>query len=170
MIAAQYNRPMLQAGQCIAADYDPAWIESLLQEAADEAGVSLPYRRELACGIMMYLEQRCPLKVMPLDYLFARMRRALRDMGLPLIAAHLHRQMPPVDIELDALADEAPLPLFFYTKLKQRMEELRGMGLTVYRFSGAHRCSLRLGRRRRACPTQRRALHELQAFLASHAA
>lgn len=170
MIAAPYSRPLLQAGQCVAADYDRQWIEALLEEAAQEAGVTLPFCREVAEGMLIYLEEYCPLKALPLEYLFARMRSALREVGLPAIADHLHQQMPPVDIELDALAGEAPLPLFFYTKLRARMEELRSLGLTAYRFSGAHRCSLVLGRRRRACPTQRRALHELQSFLASQAA
>lgn len=170
MIATQYSRPMLQAGHCIVSDYDLQWIESLLREAAQEAGVSLPYGREVAAGMLMYLEQRCPLKAMPLEYLFARMRHLLREIGLPLIAEHLHEQMPPVDIELDELAGEAPLPLFFYAKLRERMEALRELGLTAYRFSGAHRCSLVLGKRRRACPAQRTALHELQSFLAQQAA
>lgn len=170
MIAASYTRPMLQTGQCIVADYDLQWLESVLQDAAREAGVTLPFRREVAAGMLMYLEERCPLKAMPLEYLFARMRHLLREIGLPLIAEHLHEQMPPVDIELDELACEAPLPLFFYAELKQRMDDLRSRGLTTYRFSGAHRCSLLLGGRSRACPTQRRALHELQSFLARQAA
>ena len=170
MIAAEYSRPMLQAGQCVVTDYDLQWIEALLLEAAQEAGVRLPFSREVAEGVLLYLEQHCPLKTLPLDFLFGRMRSVLREVGLPLIADHLHSQMPPVDIDLDALAGEDPLPLFFYTKLRERMESLRRLGLTAYRFSGAHRCSLVLGRRSRACPAQRRALHELQSFLATQAA
>ena len=170
MIATEYSRPMLQNGQCVVEDYDLQGIESLLLESAQEAGVRLPYSREVAAGVLMYLEERCRLKAMPVEYLFARMRGLLREIGLPLIADHLHDQMPPVDIELDTLAGEAPLPLFFYTRLKERMEELRRMGLTAYRFSGAHRCSLVLGRRRRACPAQRSALSELKSFLACQAA
>lgn len=170
MIATEYKRPLLQHGSCLASDYDAQWIEALLAEAAQEAGVRLPFCHEVAEGILMYLEKRCPLKALPLDYLFGRMRQVLREVGLPLIADHLHRQMPPVDIELDTLADETPLPLFFYTKLRDHMDELRRMGLTAYRFSGAHKCSLLLGRRRRACPAQRKALHELESFLATQAA
>lgn len=170
MIATEYSRPMLQTGYCVVADYDLQWIESLLLESAQEAGVQLPFSREIAAGVFRYLEERCELKVLPIEYLFARMRALLCEIGLPLIADHLHAQMPPVDIDLDALADEAPLPLFFYARLRERMEELRRMGLTAYRFSGAHRCSLVLGRRRRSCPAQRNALHELHSFLARQAA
>ncbi|MCH5284778.1 MAG: hypothetical protein J1E42_04175 [Akkermansiaceae bacterium] len=170
MIASEYSRPFLQSGQCIVADYDLQWIEDVLQEAAHEAGVSLPFRRELAEGVLLYLEEKCQLKALPLEYLFGRLRSVLRALGLPLIAEHLHEQMPPVDIELDALAGESPLPLFFYAKLRERMEALRRMGLTAYRFSGAHRCSLLLGSRRRACPAQRKMLQELESFLAAQAA
>ena len=64
---------------------------------------------------------------------------------------------------------EAPLPLFFYTELRRRMDSLRSKGLTSYHFSGKERCSFALGDRRRACPTQRQALAELNAFLQSSA-
>lgn len=170
MIAALYSRPALQTGQCVVADYDQQWIEDVLREAAREAGVTLPFVHEVAEGVLAYLEKKCPLKALPLEYLFARMSHLLCEIGLPLIAEHLHPQLPPVDIELDAMAGEDPLPLFFYTKLKQRMDDLRRLGMTTYRFSGAHRCSLMLGSRRRSCPTQKRALVELQSFLATQAA
>lgn len=161
---------MLQRGQCVVDDYGLPWLEGLLLESAAEAGVQLPYSREIASGVLTYLEMHYPLKAIPMVCLIARMRGLLREIGLPLIAEHLRPQMPPVDIELDALAGEAPLPLFFYARLRGHMEKLRRMGLTVYRFSGVHRCSLLLGRRRRACPAQRKALSELKSFLASHAA
>lgn len=170
MIAAEYSRPLLQTGQCVVADYDLQWLEDVLHEAAQEAGVYLPYAREVAEGVLTYLEEFCPLKALPLEYLFARMRHLLCEMGLPRIAESLHPQLPPVDIELDTMAGEEPLPLFFYTKLKQRMDDLRRLGMTTYRFSGAKRCSLMLGRRRRSCPTQQRELHELQSFIATQAA
>ena len=89
----------------------------------------------------------------------------LEEVGLPLIASHLRNQTPPVEISLDSLAGEAPLPLFFYTELNTRLQDLQRLGLTSYHFSGKKRCSLLLGSRRRACPTQRRALAELDAFL-----
>lgn len=167
MIAFKFNRPVLQTGYCIISDYDRQWLEAVLQEAADAAGTTLPCKEEIAQGILQYLEESCPLHAVPLDYLFDRMRRLLEDIGLPLIAANLHKQTPPVDIELDTLAGESPLPLFFYTELRRKMEELRRLGLTTYHFTGRKRCSLMLGARRRVCPTQRRALEELDAFLST---
>lgn len=164
MIAIK-QKPLLQTGSCVIADYDEKWLEQVLQNAADEAGVKLPFRAEIARAAMLYLEEECPLRSVPLKYLFDKIRRMLFEVGLPLIALHLHNQTPPVDIDLDALACEQDLPLFFYTELGQKLEKLRRMGLNSYHFSGKERCSLMLGARRRACPTQRRALEELDAFL-----
>lgn len=168
MIARKTNRPLLQTGRCIISDYDLDWLESVLQEAADAACTRLPFRREIAMGALLYLENECPLQAVPLQHLFARLRMALTQMGLPLIAANLRVQTPPVDIELDTLAGEAPLPLFFYTELRRRMDSLKSVGLTTYHFSGKKRCSLTLGARRRACPTQARELSELNAFLQNY--
>ena len=167
MIAFKNNRPVLQTGHCVISDYDREWLSNLLQEAAEAAGTTLPLKDEIAAGILLYLETECPLRAVPLDYLFDRMRRLLEQIGLPLIAANLRKQTPPVDIDLDALAEETPLPLFFYTELKRRMDNLRSIGLDTYHFSGKKECSLALGDRQRVCPTQRRALEELDAFLQS---
>ena len=165
MISFKNNRPLLQNGYCVFSDYDLAWLVNVLQEAADNAGTKLPFKEEIAAGVLQYLETNCPLHAVPLDYLFDRMRNLLNQIGLPLIATHLRKQTPPVDIELDTLADETPLPLFFYTELRRRMDALRSKGLNSYHFSGAERCSFALGDRRRACPTPQRALDELNAFL-----
>lgn len=165
-----YSKPLLQAGAYIVADYDLPWLEAVLREAAAEAGAPLPCAREVAEGILLYLQEVCPLHTLPLEYLFGRIRRLLKEIGLPRIARHVHSQLPPVDIELDTLAGENPLPLFFYAKLREQMDSLRRLGMTTYRFSGAQRCSLVLGRRSRSCPTQRRALQELRSFLATQAA
>ncbi len=165
MIAFKNNRPLLQTGHCVISDYDREWLSGILQEAAEAAGTKLPLRDEIATGILMYLEENCPLHAVPLDYLFDRMRRLLEQIGLPLIAANLRKQTPPVDIELDALAEETPLPLFFYTELRRRMDNLRQIGLNTYHFSGKKECSLALGDRRRVCPAQKLALKELDAFL-----
>lgn len=165
MISFKNNRPLLQNGYCVFSDYDLAWLVNVLQEAADAAGTRLPFKEEIAAGVLQYLELNCPLHAVPLDYLFDRMRNLLNQIGLPLIATHLRKQTPPVDIELDTLAEETPLPLFFYTELRRRLDSLRSKGITGYNFSGVEKCSFALGARQRSCPTQRQALDELQAFL-----
>lgn len=168
MIAFKNRRPLLQTGHCVISDYDATWLEDVLQQAADAAGTTLPFRSEIARAILLYLEEKCPLHAVPLDYLFGRMARMLRQAGLPLIADHLRLQTPPVVINLRELAEQSPLPLFFYNELEQHLEHLRRLGLTTYEFAGVESCSKLLGDRQRSCPTQRRMLDELNAFLASH--
>lgn len=165
MISFKNKRPVLQTGHCVISDYDASWLESVLQQAADSAGVSLPFRGEIARAILLYLEEKCPLHAVPLDYLFQRIARMLRQAGLPLIADHLRLQTPPVIIDLQEIAQKSPLPLFFYNELEQQLSQLRRLGLNTYEFAGAEPCSKLLGDRRRACPTQRRALDELNAFI-----
>jgi hypothetical protein len=140
----------------------------VLQQAADSAGVKLPFRGEIAKAILIYLEEKCPLHAVPLDYLFQRIARMLRQAGLPLIADHLRLQTPPVIVNLQEIAEKSPLPLFFYSALKQHLAQLRRLGLTTYEFAGIETCSKMLGDRQRACPTQRRMLDELNAFLEQH--
>lgn len=165
MIAFKNSLPLLQTGYCVISDYGVEWIERVLQDAADAAGVRLPFRDEIARAVLLYLERECPLHAVPLEYLFERIRRMLYEVGLPLIAQNLKMQTPAVDIELDELACQQDLPLFFYTELGKRLAELRKLGLNSYNFSGKKQCSLLLGARRRVCPTQQRALEELDAFL-----
>lgn len=165
MISFAAKRPMLQTGHCVIADYDRQWLEHVLQDAAERAGTFMPMRREIAEAIMLYLESRCPLSSLPLEFLFARIKSMLEEVGLPLIAQHLRKQTPPVDISLEEIAAQSPLPLFFYTELRRRVEKLRQMGLNSYHFSGEENCSIALGSRRRECPTTRRELRELRGFL-----
>lgn len=165
MIAFKNNRPLLQTGHCVISDYDAAWLEDVLQQAADAAEVSLPFRGEIAKAILLYLEEKCPLHAVPLEYLFQRIASMLRQAGLPRIADHLRMQTPPVVVDLQALAEQSPLPLFFFNELEQHLDHLRRLGLTTYEFAGAETCSKLLGDRRRACPTQRRVLDELEAYL-----
>ncbi len=167
MIRHAARRPYLQRGEIVTTDYDCEWLVQVLREAAEETGEHIPCEWEIAQGILLYLEHYCPLHTLPLEYFFARLRNALRELGLPRIADALEQQLPPVSIALDDIAWQNPLPLFFYANLSQKINDLQRMGLTSYRFSGAFRCSLMLGKRRRACPTQKYALQELKNFIDS---
>ncbi len=170
MIAHRNNRPLLQTGHCVIGDYDLNWLESLLDDAAAQGQVTLPFKREIAMGIMTYLESSCPLRTLPLDYLFTRIREMLSSLGLERIAQHLRKLTPPVDVDLDMIAQQQPLPLFFYTELRKRVEQLRELGLTSYHFTGVEDCSLRLSARQRSCPATRREQDEIVAFLQREAA
>ncbi len=170
MVSLKKNRPLLQTGHCVISDYEIGWMESVLSDAALRAGVSLPFKHEIAQAIMMYLEMGCTLQSMPLNFLFSRIQETLQEVGLPLIARHLRKQTPPVMISLDEIAKEDPMPLFFYAKLHERIAKLRHLGLTSYQFSGLRECALTLGARRRDCPSSQRMQREISAFLESSAA
>jgi len=165
MISLSPNRPALQTGHCVITDYNQSWIESLLLEAALRAGTGIPLVEEIAQAIILYLDKYCVQQTLPLDYLFDRIRVLLFNIGLNAVAAEIRKETPPVDISLMDIAAESSLPLFFYTKLRKRVSELRHLGLTSYHFSGLEHCSLLLGDRRRDCPTARRIRLELEAFL-----
>ena len=68
MIAFKNKRPVLQTGHCVISDYDQGWLEDVLQQAADEAGTTLPCRREIAQAVLLYLEEACPLHAVPDPY------------------------------------------------------------------------------------------------------
>ncbi len=165
MIALKHNRPLLQSRACVFSDYDVEWIESVLLDAQNRAGVYLACLRELASGIIMYIEQSCELRVLPLDYLFTRMREVLAEMGLPLIAQNIQNQTPPIELSLRAVAEKSPLPLFFYSELQRQLGDLKRKGLHHYRFVDINHCALTLSARSRQCPTTRRMREELEAFL-----
>lgn len=165
MIAHDLRLPVLQSGHCVVTSYDVDWLVTVLEDAAKKAEVSLPFKREIAAGVLVYLAELYPLPSIPLEFLFDRLRQALKDMGLPLIADHLVTQTPPVDINLGKLARQTPLPLFFYTELKEMVERMRCRGITRYHFQGNEECSMLLGDKRRHCPAQQRELRELNACL-----
>lgn len=165
MISLNPSRPALQTGHCVITDYNQAWIESLLVEAASRAGTRIPLVGEIAHAIILYLEKHCSQQALPLDYLFDRIRGLLHNIGFDSVVAEIRKETPPVNISLMDIAEEESLPLFFYSKLRKRVSELRHLGLTSYHFSGLERCSLMLGDRRRDCPTARRIRQELEGFL-----
>lgn len=156
---------MLQTGYCVIADYDETWLEQVLEEAAQRAGTRVPFKKEMAQAIMLYLKTSVTRPSIPMEQLYQQIERMLRDMGLETIAQHLRHDTPPVDITLDAIAQQAPIPIFFYTELKRKIDKLKQLGLTRYRFLNKQQCSIILVDRRRACPASKEALAELEAFI-----
>ncbi len=115
---------------------------------------------------MSYLDQACPLRSLPLEYLVERVRETLVKLGLPLVAENLQRSTPPVDVCLREIAEEeSSLPLFFYTQLRQKLKQLHQLGVNNYRFHGMQECSRLLSARKRECPTSQRQRKEIESFL-----
>lgn len=165
MITLQQQQPMLQTGYCVIADYNEAWLEQVLEEAAQRAGVRVPFKRDMAQAIMLYLKTSVTRPSIPLEQLYQQIERMLTEMGLPLIAQNLRHDTPPVNISLDSIAQQSPIPIFFYTELKRKIDKLRQIGLTRYRFLNKKECSILLVDRQRACPASKEALIELEAFI-----
>lgn len=165
MFSLNPRLPALQNRACVFSNYNAAWIADLLQEAADRAGVPLPFKKEIAQSVMLFLEEYYPLSSMPLDYLFERMRAMLREVGLHVLADHLERQTPPVEISLADMTAADALPLFFYTGLKRTIDDLREKGLTNCIFSGKKECALTLSRKKRWGKESQRMMRELDGFI-----
>lgn len=161
----QENIPAIQNRSCIFADYDEEWIASLLQKAADRAGVSLPFKSEIARSVMLYLEKHYPLGSIPLDFLMDRLRSSLQRIGLPRIAIELRKETPPVKIPLDALAHSCPLPLFFYSTLRRKIESLHRAGMLNCTFSGKEECVYTLSNGKHRGKTAQKISEELDSFL-----
>lgn len=161
----QENIPAIQNRACVFTDYDEKWIASLLQNAADRAGVSLPFKAEIAHSVMLYLEKHYPLGTIPLDFLMERLRSSLQRIGLPRIAAALRKETPPVKIPLDALAHTCPLPLFFYTNLRRKIESLHQSGMLNCSFSGKEECICVLSNGKHGGKAAQRISEELDSFL-----
>ncbi len=157
--------PALQNRACLFTDYDAGWIAELLQRAADRAGVRLPLKEEMARAVILYLETRCPLRVLPLDFLIGRIRRMLRQVGLPRVADAVEKETPPVEIALPELARDCPLPLFFYSALRRRLETLHQAGLMNCTFSGKRECVLALRNGKRWSSASQAMMADLENFL-----
>lgn len=161
----QETLPVIQNRACIFTDYDESWIASLLQKAADKAGVPLPFKEEIARSVMLYLEKYYPLGTIPLDFLLTRMRSSLHRIGLHRVAAALSKETPPVKISLDTLAHNCPLPLFFYSNLRRKIENLRRAGMLNCTFSGKEECVYALSNGKHRGKTAQKISEELDSFL-----
>ncbi len=95
------NRPALQIGRYQVIEYDTAWLDDALRRAAMAAEhEDFPFVAEIRSGIVQYLETKCPLKLLHLDDLFARMRKMLVQIGCERIAEKLEPLAPPVTVSL----------------------------------------------------------------------
>ena len=96
MISIIGNRPALQIGRYQVIDYDTEWLDDALRRAARAADhEDFPFVADIRSGIVKYLETKCPLKLLPLEDLFERMRKMLVKIGCERIAEKLEPLAPP---------------------------------------------------------------------------
>ena len=139
MISLIGNRPALQIGRYQVIDYDTAWLDLALRRAAIAAEVEdFPFVEDIRSGVVQYLETKCPLKLLPLEELFARMRKMLVKIGCDHIAAKLAPLAPPVTVSLVRTAMQAGngFELAFFETLRMELTDLRAAGAEEIRFSG----------------------------------
>jgi hypothetical protein len=133
------NRPALQIGRYQVIDYDTEWLDSALHRAALAANhEDFPFVADIRSGIVQYLETKCPLKLLPLDELYDRMRRMLIRIGCEKIAEKLEPLAPPVTVSLVRAAMEAGngFELAFFEMLRSELANLRAAGAEEIRFTG----------------------------------
>ena len=90
MICIVGNLPVLKVGHHHVVGYDTEWIDEALSRAAIASNRhDFPFIDDIRDGVMHYLEHRCPLRVLPLEDLYERMRVMLRKIGCDAIANNL---------------------------------------------------------------------------------
>jgi|TARA_B110000037_G_C17128260_1_gene509543 hypothetical protein len=164
------NRPALQIGTHQVLDYDTTWLEDALRRAAKAAdNEDFPLVTEVCNGVELYLENKCPLRLLLLEDLFERMRKMLTQMGCERIAEKLEPLAPPVTVSLISAAKKAGngFELAFFETLRAELLALREAGAEQIHFTDLRESTLILrGQEKwsRQCDTL---LSEIEAFLIS---
>lgn len=168
MISLIGNRPALQIGRYQVIDYDTEWLDSALHRAALAANhEDFPFVADIRSGIVQYLETKCPLKLLPLDELYDRMRRMLVKIGCEKIAEKLEPLAPPVTVSLVRAAMEAGngFELAFFEMLRSELANLRAAGAEEIRFTGLKESALLLRGTSKWNKQCQSLLTEIEAFL-----
>lgn len=145
MISFIGNRPALQIGPYQVLDYDTAWLDDAIMRAAKAADhEDFPMAAEIRTGIELYLENRCPLRLLKLEDLFERMRKMLVKIGCGPIAEKLQPLAPPVTVSLIRAATAAGngFELAFFETLRAELSELREAGAEEIRYIGLRESTL----------------------------
>ena len=167
MISFIGNRPALQIGTHQVLDYDTTWLEDALRRAAKAAdNEDFPLVTEVCNGVELYLENKCPLRLLLLEDLALESRAG---MGCERIAEKLEPLAPPVTVSLISAAKKAGngFELAFFETLRAELLALREAGAEQIHFTDLRESTLILrGQEKwsRQCDTL---LSEIEAFLIS---
>jgi len=166
------NRPALQIGRYQVIDYDTAWLDSALRRAALAADhADFPFVADIRSGVVQYLETKCPLKLLPLDELYDRMRRMLIKIGCERIAEKLEPLAPPVTVSLVRAAMEAAngFELAFFETLRAELVQLQAAGAEDIRFTGLKESAMILRGSTKWDKQCQALLNEIEIFLQNNA-
>ncbi|MGJ8633944.1 MAG: hypothetical protein ACSHX7_08490 [Luteolibacter sp.] len=168
MISFIGNRPALQIGSYQVLDYDTLWLEDAIRRAATAADhEDFPLVTEIRKGIELYLENKCPLRLLHLEDLFERMRKMLVKIGCGQIAEKLEPLAPPVTVSLVRAAEDAGngFEMGFFETVRSELAELREAGAEEIHFTGLKASALILrgcGEWNKSCETM---LDEIRNFI-----
>ena len=137
MIALIGNRPVLQVGRHQVSCYDSQWLRDALCRAMHAADrEDFPFIDEICQGIFHYLENKCPLRLLPLPALYDKMRRMLERIGCDTIAQALKPLAPPVQVCLLRMMQEHQclVELALFPMLRREIDDLCAAGAHEIRF------------------------------------
>lgn len=108
----------------------PDWLRDTLREAARGAHIPECFADDVLSGIVSYFKNHYAGTTIGCADLISRIRRALTDVGLGMMAGHVSHRPPPVRIPLDELARQAgeSYELGFFQLLQQRFRGAAGQG------------------------------------------
>ena len=170
MISFVGNRPAIQIGPYQVIDYDTAWLDDAILRAAKAADLEdFPLVGEIRNGIELYLENKCPLRLLHLEDLFERMRKMLVKIGCHHIAEKLEPLAPPVTVSLVTAARAAGngFELAFFETLRAELVELRAAGAEKVHFTGLRESTLILRGKTKWSKPCDTLLAEIKGFIAA---
>jgi len=138
MICIAGNMPVLQVGEHQISDYDTYWIRRAIENASIRANQPhFSFVDDVYDGIVYYLENKCPLRLLAIEALYARIRHTLKRIGCEAIANAIEVECPPITISLERAAIDAGngYELAFYQILQTEMLELKKLGAREVFFS-----------------------------------
>jgi hypothetical protein len=164
------NRPALQIGPYQVLDYDTVWLEDALRRAARAADYEdFPLISEIRNGVELYLENKCALRLLHLEDLFARIRKMLVKIGCERIAEKLEPLAPPLTVSLIGAANSAGngFELAFFETIRAELAMLRQAGAEDIRFTGLRESAMILRGESKWSKQGNLLLEEITAFLES---
>ena len=172
MICLVGKLPVLKIGRHQVPVYGTEWIDRALARAAESANrADFPFVDDIRDGVLHYLEHKCPWRLLPIEDLFARMKRMLCRIGCEEIAKHLEPLAPPIKVSIARAAREAGngFELVFFQKLQEEIDDLRMRGGEEFHFTDLRESTLILRGCHRWTARCDRLHQEILAFLQNFA-
>lgn len=147
MICIAGNLPVLQIGRYQVTSYSTQWIRRAIDKAAQRASQEdFAFTDDIYEGVVHYLENKCPLRLLKIEDLYKRVTHMLNRIGYGSIAEALEPIAPPVTISLERAAEEAGngFELAFFKALQEELGDLKDKGASEVYFSHIEECVKRL--------------------------